>query len=197
MWFRISCLAAAGLLTLGSAGGAQPSRVRVMTAPRAKITELRSFHLLPTPLRADRMLRGGTYDPMTMRSHANRALWQAVGREFVDRGYVDSEWMPDFVVAIYASVDERLELSSWLYGYTNSPPWWSLGSIDESPTLFPAGTVVVDVVDPESLDVLWRGAGTTTISADPLENAREVIAMATTIVDRFPRARPVVIAKGR
>lgn len=197
MWFRVSALVAAGLLTLGVAGGAQPSTVRVMAAPHTRITDFRSFHLLPTPLRADRVQRRGTYDPMAVHSSANRALWQAVERGLVERGYVDSEWMPDLVVAIYASSDERLDLDAWLYGYAQSPPWWSSGRIDESPTLFPAGAVVVDVVDPETLDVLWRGAGTTAISADPLENARDVLAVAMTIVQRFPRARPMVIARAR
>jgi len=197
MWFRVSALATAGLLTLGSAAGAQPSKLRVMPAPHARITDFRSFHLLPTPLRPDRALRRGTYDPMAPHSRANRALWQAVGRELVDRGYVETEWMPDFVVAIYASVDERLDLDAWLYGYTHSPAWWSLGSADESSAIFPAGTVVVDVVDPETLDVLWRGAGTATIHADPLENATEIVAAATTLIQRFPRAKPLVVARDR
>ena len=197
MWFRVSALAAACLLTLGSAGVAQPSKVRVMAAPRARITDFHSFHLLPTPLRPNRALQRDAYDPMVVHSRANRALWQAVEREFVDRGYVDTEWMPDFVVAIYASVDERLDLDGWPYGYQHAPEWWSLGSIDASSTLFPAGTVVVDVVNPETLDVIWRGAGTAAIRADPLENATEVVAVAATIIQRFPLAKPVVIARQR
>jgi hypothetical protein len=168
-----------------------------MAAPHATLSNFRSFHLLPTPLRVDRLQRRGTYDPMAVRSRANRALWQGVERELVDRGYVDAEWMPDFVVAIYASIDERLDLDAWMYGYTHSPRWWSLGSGDETSTLFPAGTVIVDVVDPETLDVLWRGAGTAAITADPLENAREVVSVATSIVQRFPRAKPVVVARVR
>lgn len=197
MSFRVSGLVAAGMLTLGSIAGAQQSNVRVMAAPHASITGFHSFHVLPTPRRHDRAQRRGTYDPMAARSVANRALWLAVERELVERGYVDTEWMPDFVVAIYASADERLDLDAWLYGYTLAPQWWSLGVVDESPTLFPAGTVVVDIVDPETLDVLWRGAGTTTIGADPLDNAREVLAVATAIIQRFPRAKPVAIASGR
>jgi len=197
MGFRVPALAAAGILTLASLAAAQPSRIRVMTAPRARIADVRSIHVLPTPLRYDGVQRRGAYDPMAVRSRANRALWNAVERELFERGFVDSEWMPDVVVAIYASVDERLDLDAWLYGYTRAPRWWSLGSTDESSTLFPAGTVLVDVVDPETLDVLWRGTGMMTIGADPLENAKEVLAVATAIIQQFPRAKPVAIAKGR
>jgi Domain of unknown function (DUF4136) len=197
MWYRVVGLIAGGLLTLGPIAGAQESNVRVMAAPHARITDFRSFHLLPTPLRPDRVRRRDVYDPMTVHSAANRALWKAVARELVDRGYVDSEWMPDFVVAIYASIDERLDLAAWSYGYTYSPRWWSLGAVGDAWTLFPAGAVVVDVVNPETRDVLWRGTGTATIAADPLENARELLAVATAIIDRFPRAKPVVIANMR
>ena len=197
MSFRVSGLVAAGMLTFGSIAGAQQSNVRVMAAPHVRITGFHSFHVLPSPRRHDGAQRRGAYDPMAVRSLANRALWQTVERELFERGYVDTEWMPDFVVAIYASVDERLDLDAWQYAYTHSPMWWSLGTVDESATLFPAGTVVVDVVDPETLDVLWRGAGTTAIGADPLENAREVLAVATTIIQRLPRAKPVAIARVR
>ena len=197
MWYRVARVVAAAILTLGSTADAQQSNVRVMAAPHARITDFRSFHLLPTPLRTDRAQQHGLYDPMAVHSRANRALWQGVARQLEERGYVDCEWMPDFVVAIYASIDERLDLGAWPYAYTYSPEWWSLGGIDESATLFPAGTVVVDVVNPETLDVLWRGAGTTTIGADPLENAREVLAVATAIIDKFPRAKPMAIAKTR
>jgi hypothetical protein len=185
------------MLTLGSIAAAQSSTVRVMAAPQAKIADIRSVHALPTPFRHDRMQRRSTYDPMAPHSRANRALWTTVERELFERGYVDAEWMPDAVVAIYASTDEQLDLDAWLYGYTHAPHWWSLGSIDRSPTLFPAGTVLVDVVDPETLDVLWRGTGLATIGADPLENTREVLAIASAIIQRLPRARPVVVAKGR
>src|SRR6478672_934381 len=197
MWFRVSHLVAGALLTLGCIAGAQQSNVRVMAAPHARITEYSSFHLLPTPLPSNRVQRRGAYDAMAGHSRANRALRQAVARELVGRGYVDTEWMPDFVVAIYASTDERLDLGAWLYGYTYAPPWWSLGMVDEASTLFPAGTVVVDVVEPESLAVLWRGAGAVALTADPLENAREVLAVATAIIQRFPHAKPVAIANER
>ena len=96
-------------MTLGSIAAAQQSNVRVMAAPHARITDFRSFHLLPTPLRLERARPRDVYDPMAVHSVANRALWNAVARELFDRGYVDSEWMPDFVVAIYASIgSERL-----------------------------------------------------------------------------------------
>ena len=196
MRYRVSGLIAGGLLTLGSIVGAQQSNVRIMAAPHARITNFRSFHLLPTPLRLDRVRPRDVYDPMAVHSLANRALWHAVAREFVDRGYVDTEWGPDFVVAIYASIDERLDLSAWPYAYTYSPRWWSLGGVDEA-SRFPAGTLVVDVVNPATLDVLWRGTATASIGADPLENTRELLAVAAAIIDRFPRAKPVIIARGR
>src|SRR5947209_3898971 len=184
MWYRASSLMAAGLLTLGSVAPAQHASLRVMAAPHARVTGFHGFHLLPTPFRPDRVRPRNAYDPMAVHSTANRALWQTVARELVDRGYVDTEWMPDFVVAIYASTDTRIELGDWSYGYNYAPQWWSLGASDSAATLCPAGTVVVDIVNAETLDVLWRGTGTASLGADPLENAREVLTVATAIVDR-------------
>ena len=57
MSFRISGLVAGGLLTVVSIAAAQPSTVRVMAAPHAKIADIHSVHVLPTPFRYDRAPR--------------------------------------------------------------------------------------------------------------------------------------------
>ena len=122
-------------------------------------------------------------------------LRETIAGELESRGYVDAEWMPDFVVAVYASVDEKLDLDDWLYGY---PTWprWTVSSVPEaSPIRFEAGTVVIDVLNPETLDLLWRGIATSSIRTDPAEMSLELANSAAAVVNRFPRAKPVVVAK--
>jgi len=192
MRLHVSAIATAALLLLSGGASAQPYSLRTMTAPKVSIAQLRSFHLMPTPLRRDGM-RGAAYDPMQNGTAANRVFRRIVADEFVDRGYFDSEWMPDFVVAIYASSRGALDLSSWQYGYAYSPSWWPEGSGATSTTYEP-GTVVVDVIDPETLDVLWRGAAIARMGANDLANTNALLEAAIGIVSHFPRAKPIVVA---
>jgi uncharacterized protein DUF4136 len=193
MRMRLCAVGTAALLLLSVNSRAQPYNLRTMAAPKAAITQFRSFHLLPPPLRRDGARTGGDYDPMQNRSAANRVLRRIVADEFVDRGYFDSEWMPDFVVAIYASARDPLDLSIWEYGYGSLPRWWSEGSAATA-TSFEPGTVVIDVINAQSLEVLWRGAATARMGTNDLANTNALLQTAIAIVDRFPRAKPIVVA---
>ena len=194
MRFRVSALALAGLLLVPPVASAQQYNVRTMAAPNVTLGRLHGFHLLPTPPRKDAARGKGAYDPMVSGSIANRALRATVSGELEALGYNDTEWLPDFVVAIYATTHAQLDLGMWEYDYHSSPPWWSMSFPDQASTLYPEGTVIVDVVSPETLHVLWRGVATIVVDHDPLENAKEIVNAAAAVIDRFPHAKPIVVA---
>jgi len=193
----LRALATAGALSVSAIAGAQQYNVRTMTAPGVTLSRLHSFHLLPTPARRDGARRSGAYDPMVSNSIANRALRGTVSGELEALGYHDSEWLTEFVVAIYATTRERLDLDTWQYGYHNSPPWWPVTSPEETGTSFPDRTVIIDVVNPETLDVLWRGSATIELDHDPLQNAKQIVNAAAAIINKFPRVKPIVVAAMR
>ena len=194
MRFRGAALMVIGALALNPVLHAQQYNVRTMAAPNSDVTKLRSFHLLPTPLRRDGARRSGAYDPMVNNSIANRALRASVSGELETLGYHQAEWIPDFVVAIYATTHERLDLGMWAYDYHHSPPWWPVSTPGETSTTYPEGTVVVDIISPVTLDVLWRGTARIAVEHDPLENAKELVNAAGAIVDRLSRAKPIIVA---
>src|SRR5690242_4810987 len=136
MQFQVPALAAAGVMILGALAGAQQYRVRSMAAPNASIVSFHSFHLLPTPRSRDAFRGAARYDPMANNSLANRALRETISGELVSRGYYDTEWMPDFVVAVYASTSGTLDLSRWLYGYSYWPRWWGMSFPNDSVTSY-------------------------------------------------------------
>lgn len=197
MRFPLCALALAGALSVGTIARAQQYNVRTMAAPNVTLTRLHSFHLLPTPRRLDGARRSAAYDPMVSKSIANRALRGTISGELEALGYYDAEWMPDFVVAIYATTRERLDLGVWEYGYHYLPQWWSMTLPEQTSAPYPEGTIIVDVVNPETLDVLWRGSATIALDHDPLENAKELVNAGAAIIDKFPRAKPIVVAAKR
>ena len=133
---------------------------------------------------------------MVSNSITNRALRASVASAFESRGYVDVEWMPDFVVAVYASARDKLDLGEWQYGFYSWPQWWI--TTPQHTTEYKEGTVIVDVVNPETMDLLWRGTATATLGDDPAKNAEELQKTAVAIVEKFPQAKHVPsLAVGR
>jgi hypothetical protein len=185
---RYRVLAIVSLLSLGGGSCARTYDVHTLSAPKVALTEFRTFHMLPTPRRRDGKISSGAYDPMVSNSITNRALRASVADAFATRGYVDVEWMPDFVVAVYASARDKLDLSDWQFGYYNWPHWW-----DTMPphaiAQYKEGTVIVDVIDPETLDLLWRGSATATLGDTPEQNTTALQQAAVAIVEKFPRVK--------
>jgi hypothetical protein len=190
-------IAAAGVLTLGGIGCAPAFDVHTMAAPRTTLSEFHTFHLLPVPRRRDGLPGAGVYDPMVSNSITNRALRETVTTAFQNRGYLDVEWMPDFVVAVYASTREKLDITQWEYGYPYWPRWWWRGTPRQFITQYTEGTVIVDVIDPESLDLLWRGTATASLVDDPAENTKQLQKAAAAVIDKFPKAKPHAVAAAR
>ena len=193
MRYRAFAFAIVGLMPFGGVSCARTYDVHTMAAPKVSLTEFHTFHMLPTPRRRDGQKTSGAYDPMVSNSITNRALRGSVAEAFERAGYVDVEWMPDFVVAVYASARDKLDLSDWQFGYSYWPHWWNTMPPHAIST-YKEGTVIVDVINPETLDLLWRGSATATLGDDPEQNTRELQKAAVAIVERFPspRSGPVV-----
>ena len=49
--------------------------------------------------------------------------------------------------------------------------------------------MIVDVINPATLDLLWRGSGTATLGDDPDANTKELQRVALAVIEKFPRAK--------
>lgn len=191
---RSRLMAAAGGLLLVLGGACAPSfDIKTVVSPSASIGDLHTFRLLPVPPRRDGRGPTGAYDPMVNNSITNRALRETLAAAFTRRGYAVSEGAPDFLVAVYASAREKLDIEQWDYGYPIRPRRWPAYET-VTVTEYTEGTVVVDVIDAKSRDLLWRGTGASRMSERPDEDVRELQEVAKSIVKRFPRAAQPTLA---
>jgi hypothetical protein len=183
------------LLTLAfalTAAACTPSvDVRTQTAPDASIGGRQTFWILPVPARRVDAASAASDDPMLANSMTNRELINDLTRAFEGRGYVVNATNPDFTVAYYASTREKLDLNTWNYGYS----WrrWPRQYVDV--TQYTEGTVIVDIIDPASKELLWRGQGVSAVSSDPAKYASELNKTVTAILSKFPQASPSATAQ--
>ena len=185
---RLIAATAAVALTLTACG--QGIQVRSALSPQAGIEDLRTFRILPVPQRH----AGGppsANDPMLVNSITNRALRNDLVQGFEGRGYVVADSNADFSVAYYASTKDKLDIMRWDYGYAWWPHWWGWragggpgGAADV--TEYTEGTVVVDVIDPKSKELLWRGKGVARVSDDQEKYEQELQKTVTAILQKFP-----------
>jgi len=164
--------------------------VRTVTNPGANLTALHTFAVMPQP--DQRLPAAQSNDPMLVNSISNRALRADLVKAFENRGYALSD-KPDFTVAYYASTKEKLDVTYWDYGYRYYPSWWDgPGFYDRgyapSVTEYTEGTVIVDVVDPNTRELLWRGQGVAAVSDDEAKYEQDLWKTVTAILEKFPRA---------
>ena len=169
--------------------------VRTVTSPDANLGALHTFRVLPNP-KPRSPSAASANDPMLVNSITNRALRADVIRGFEDRGYAISDH-PDFAVAYYASTKDKLDVTYWDYGYSFYPGWWQ-GGWGPGPyatvTPYTQGTVILDVIDPNTKELLWRGQGVARVSDDEAQYEQELWKTVTAILDKFPQQQPVSVS---
>jgi hypothetical protein len=159
--------------------------VTTTAAPTASFSQLHRFRVMTPPARS--MGVSSPDDPMLVNSMTNQALHSSVVDAFTSRGYIQDSQAPDFTIAYYASARERLNVEYWDYGYPRRWGPWYRGDVAEV-VPYTEGTVIIDVVNPQTKELIWRGRGQATTSNDPREfqkNLREAVAA---IVKKFPMA---------
>jgi hypothetical protein len=123
-------------------------------------------------------------DPMLSTSIVGLAIRQDLVSAFANRGYHGVDGAPDFYVAYYAGTGRVVDTRA------SEKTYHSNGQKITTQTYeYPAGTIVVDVVDAHSDSLVWRGTGLAAIPNDPEDYAKAIHATVDKIVGGFPRAQ--------
>jgi Domain of unknown function (DUF4136) len=186
--------AAAVLLAVTTA--CTPVRVRTTAAPNAQFASLHTFAIAtPTARRADAAPGGN--DPMLTNSITNQALRQDLVTDFEAKGYTLDSAAPSFTVCYYASAQHRLDVADWDYGYPFWGPhrfWSGWGYVAPVAIPYTEGTVIVDVIDPSTKELVWRGQGKSDVSTDPTAYSQDVARTVRAIIAKFPAASGKTVA---
>lgn len=182
---RLVVAAAVLAMAAGSAGCGAGIRVTTQVAPGVNFLEFRTFRILTPPPRRDG--RRAPDDLMLVTSITNQALRTSLADAFLARGYALDDVAPTFTVAYYASSREKLDIDLWDYGYRGR--WWGAWRMPgpvSATTYYTEGTVVVDVIDARTNELVWRGRGVARTSDDPGAFQRNLRDAVQAVVRKFP-----------
>jgi hypothetical protein len=186
------------LVGMVALSGCSTLRVESLPAPDANFSSSATFMIVERPIQVE-MLRPASFSPNVMLNNpiVDQMVRAEIRRSFESRGYTMTSEDPDFVVAYAARAIDQVDVDdrdAYPYRYDDYPYGYNdCCYIYE----FTEGAVVIDVVHPETNELLWRGSGVATVSEDPQEYMRQLSRIIDSVVDRFPRARVIYIQPDR
>jgi Domain of unknown function (DUF4136) len=199
-----------GAFVLAAAACSSGVQVRTAVSPGESLTGLHTFSVLAAPERSANAPALPANDPMLDNSITNQQLRTDLVQGFEGKGYALSSSNPDFQVAYYAGTKQKMDTTYWnpgpsyRYGYRGygsrsnrfawAWPWYSsyspysaygpMAQVQE----YTQGCVIVDVIDPKTQELIWRGQGVASASTDPATYAKDISQSVSAILKKFPQA---------
>ena len=186
--------AIAAVWILGMAACSSSTRVTSVTADPQPLTRFHTFVISAPPPPVTRVAVAATndsdrgaaavieMDPMLETSLVGRAMRQYLVAAFEDRGYQHVDASSDFRVAYYAGTGQVVDTRAYETGY------YAGHKFDTETYDYPAGTIIVDVVNTKTDSLVWRGTGLSPIPSDPEDYAAAIRRTVDKVVGKFPKA---------
>jgi hypothetical protein len=190
---RSTAIRACGLsLALLAVSCAPRLQVQTDYSPQADFTKLRTYAWLP---RAQPASGDPRVDSGLVEGRVRRAVNTALAAKGFHEVAPSSE--PDFYVAYQAAIENKINVRSTptYYGYRG---WWGrgfgppVGMVGSSTTVhqYDLGTLVIDVIDRERDDLIWRGSAQAKLSKSqrgtPAERQEAMNEAVAQILEDFP-----------
>ncbi|HEX5135622.1 MAG TPA: DUF4136 domain-containing protein [Planctomycetota bacterium] len=137
-------------------------------------SKLRTYRWADIPSKADA-------DPLVV-----QRVGSAVEAELKAKGYAMAEGTPDFLVANYVGKHTKIQVNDWGYGYGPHGRWYGGGGLDVYE--YEQGSLIVDVVDATTRQLVWRGTATAIVdpSSTPEEKTERIKEAVAKMFEDFP-----------
>lgn len=117
---------------------------------------------------------------------AELRIRQAVTALLVERGLTETAEDPDLLVAVHSSLSPDSAMNVGAYAHRSGMWETRAPDLDRIDT----GTLVVDLVDPSSGVLVWRGIATGTVTNNPSRNRNKVPRALARMFRRYPPPPP-------
>jgi len=89
---------------------------------------------------------------------------RAVNSEMSKKGFTLVQDDPDLLVAYHTGVQSKINVTDW--GYRYSYDYWGWGGRQIDVYQYEEGTLIVDLIENSTKELVWRGSATRTVDAN-------------------------------
>jgi hypothetical protein len=95
----------------------------------------------------------------------DKRIKSAVDEELTLKGLSKTSNSPDLYVTYHTGVEDKINVTDW--GYTYSYDYWGWQDRRMDVYQYEQGTLVVDLIDAKTKELVWRGWATKTLETNP------------------------------
>lgn len=141
-------------------------------------TSLRSYSWLPVPEKSN------------INSLDSVRIKFAVNAQLENKGFEKALINPDFLIAYHLGTKDKVNVRPWGYGYGSYGRYWGgyWGYEGVSVYQYEEGTLIIDFVESNSKNLLWRGAAKSVVddAKTPEERDKMINEAVQKILNNFP-----------
>lgn len=114
---------------------------------------------------------GDAKQAMQTNTLLDKRIRNAVNAELESRGMAIDTENPDLLIAYHTGIDQKVNVTDWGYSYPRYYGGWGGGNVDV--TTYDEGTLIVDLIDYKTKQLVWRGAATKALASNPTPEQQE------------------------
>lgn len=114
----------------------------------------------------------------------HKRIVAAVDEGLAAKGLKKVESNPDLLVVYNTGVQEQVSVQGYSYGYGRYR--WGGGTVNLEKEVSLEATLVVDLVDAQKQELMWRGTATDTLSDKPEKNQKKIQKATDKMFKKYP-----------
>jgi hypothetical protein len=120
----------------------------------------------------------------------DKRIRAAVDDALAGKGLVPSKNTPDLLVVYHVGVQDKVQVTDW--GYRYSDYYWGWGGREIDVYNYKEGTLIIDLIDAKTKNMVWRGAGTKPLddgNPTPEKQEKNIRNAVGAIMEKYPPKR--------
>jgi hypothetical protein len=149
------------------------------TSPNANLGSYRTFAFFqPTTANAKQLA--------FERSPAGQVVRDRVSSDLQSKGLTEAAENPDLLIAYHSKLEQKTEVTDWGYGGFYGG-WGGLGgpgnvSVDQ----YTQGTLLIDMIDPKTKQVVWRGTASAVANNPDNPDTNKLASAVDKLMKKYP-----------
>jgi hypothetical protein len=180
----IGTLLATGLV-LAAAGCGTSIQTSYDYDVNADFETYRSYNWIPVP----ELEPGSSRQAVQRNDLLDKRIKNHVNAQLQERGLTLDTNTPDLLIVYHTGVQDKVQVTDW--GYRYSDHYWGWGGREVDVYNYEEGTLILDLIDAATQNLVWRGAGSVALDSEssPEKSDELIRKVVGKIMSKYPPNR--------